>query len=67
MSFGDVCLNCKKRNQWCHTYCKEYFDEKAAHDARNAAIRAQKERERDAIELKARAQEKAMKRYNTKR
>lgn len=67
MVFGDVCMNCAERYMGCHGKCQRYLDAKAAYDAKKDAIRVQKERERDATELKAGAQEKAMKRHNTKR
>lgn len=36
-----------KRNAYCHTYCKEYIDEKAAEDEKNAAANAKKKTRHD--------------------
>lgn len=65
--FGDVCLNCEERHSGCHGRCERYAAAKAKHNALLETIRKARKEDEDATAVKARAQEKAMRRHNTKR
>jgi hypothetical protein len=67
MAFGDVCYKCTERYPGCHGKCPRYAEAKAKHNARLETIRKARKEDEDATAVKARAQEKAMRRHNTKR
>ena len=56
------CYQCQERKPHCHSTCKTHHDLKAEHDAKQAAIRAQKSREGEAISVEVTAKLKALKR-----
>ena len=56
------CYQCQERKPHCHSTCKTHHDLKAEHDAKQAAIRAQKSKEHEATAVEVTAKIKAIKR-----
>lgn len=55
-----------KRNGYCHTYCKDYIDEKAADAEKKAAENAKKKTNNDIYMQKAAGVHRAMRRHGGK-
>ena len=45
------CYQCQERKLCCHSTCEVHRQRKAAHDARQAEIKRQKDREQEAISV----------------
>lgn len=52
-----------KRNGYCHTYCKEYIDEKAADEEKKAAANARKKTNHDIYAQKSAGVHRARKKH----
>ena len=56
------CYQCQERKPHCHATCQAHRERKAEHDAKQAAIRAKKKGEQEAISVSVEAKLKAIKR-----
>ena len=55
------CYQCQERKAHCHSTCQAHRERKAEYDAKQAAIRAKKSREQEAISVSVEAKLKAIK------
>ena len=56
------CYQCQERKAHCHSTCEAHHERKAEYDAKQAAIRAKKRGEQEAISVSVDAKIKAIKR-----
>ena len=59
---NNSCYQCQERKPHCHSTCQAHRERKAEHDAKQAAIRAKKRGEQEAISVSVDAKIKAIKR-----